>query len=126
MRTLYTDYPIYQLGDIENERAPIREAKFLWYDGDKYCTVEVEGEVVSFKRYYLYNRPCRPYDRDLDSHLELLDKDLLSHSAVCRLQRRAKRERYRIDKKITAFRKSFNEAIDKKLGTDYKGMKAYW
>jgi hypothetical protein len=46
----FTDYPITQLGDIENERAPIRKCKILTYDRDKYADVMVElwGDGTQF------------------------------------------------------------------------------
>lgn len=55
----YTDYPIIELGDIPNKKAPIRECNPIDYDGDKYATVEVEGVTVSFKAGYIYTTPCR-------------------------------------------------------------------
>jgi hypothetical protein len=55
----WTDYPIVQLGDIEDELAPVRECKVLSYDGDKYCEVEVGGVKTMFKAAYIYEREGR-------------------------------------------------------------------
>jgi hypothetical protein len=51
-----TDYPISQLGDKPNQEAPWRQVKVLSYDGNKYCTVEIEGCVLEIKAGYLYSR----------------------------------------------------------------------
>jgi len=55
----FTDYPFTELGDIPYQEAPIREVKVLFYDGDKYCTVLVEGAVLDVKAGYLYTAPHR-------------------------------------------------------------------
>jgi hypothetical protein len=66
----YTDYPITELGDIENERAPIRKCKILTYDRDKYADVMVffqdeDGDervvITNFKAGYIYKNKVR-YD----------------------------------------------------------------
>lgn len=51
---LWTDYPFVELGDEPNKEAPIREAKLISYDGDKYVDCVVDGVEVSFKAGYLY------------------------------------------------------------------------
>ena len=55
----WTDYPIKQLGDRPNEIAPVRECSPLFYDGDKYVTVLVDGVEATFKSGYLYSAPGR-------------------------------------------------------------------
>jgi hypothetical protein len=66
----FTDYPITELGDIENERAPIRKCKILTYDRDKYADVMVffqdeDGDervvITNFKAGYIYKNKVR-YD----------------------------------------------------------------
>jgi hypothetical protein len=66
----FTDYPITELGDIENKRAPIRKCKILTYDRNKYADVMVffqdadgdERVVISnFKAFYIYKNEAR-YD----------------------------------------------------------------
>lgn len=55
IRKLYTDYPLAILfGDKPRVEAPIREVKLLDFDGDKYCTVEVEGMQADIKFGYIY------------------------------------------------------------------------
>jgi hypothetical protein len=56
MRTVYSDYPIRELGDVPNQGAPIREFLLKSYDGDKWCTVQesVSGVVSEIKSGYLY------------------------------------------------------------------------
>ena len=56
---VFTDYPIVELGDIENKIAPIRKVELISYDGDKYAYVIAEGYIVSFKACYLYTAPVR-------------------------------------------------------------------
>ena len=51
---LLTDYPIESLGDTKGNFAPVREAKLISYDGDKYCKVEVCGVEIEIKAGYLY------------------------------------------------------------------------
>lgn len=51
---LWTDYPITELGDEPGKEAPIRPARLLEYDGDKYVICDVEGLTVEFKSGYLY------------------------------------------------------------------------
>lgn len=55
----WTDCPITALGDKPNELAPIRQCHPIFYDGDKYVTVMVEGIKTSFKAGYLYTAPGR-------------------------------------------------------------------
>lgn len=55
----YTDYPITELGDIAGKIAPIRKCDVLFYDGDKYCQVEVETIKKEIKAGYLYQSPGR-------------------------------------------------------------------
>ncbi len=50
----FTDYPFTELGDIPYQKAPIREVRVLFYDGDKYCTILVDGQVLDVKAGYLY------------------------------------------------------------------------
>jgi len=55
----WTDYPIIELGDTPYVRAPIREVEILYYDGDKYCRVLVDGVEKEIKAGYLYRGPGR-------------------------------------------------------------------
>lgn len=55
----YTDYPFTFLGDIPNQKAPIREIEVLSYDQDKYCQIIVEGQTTEIKRGYIYQKPGR-------------------------------------------------------------------
>ena len=55
----YTDYPFTCLGDIPNQKAPVRKVKLLSYDGDKYCLCSFGLWVDSFKLGYLYDKPQR-------------------------------------------------------------------
>lgn len=55
----YTDYPFTCLGDIPNQKAPVRLVKLLSYDGDKYCLCSFGLWIDSFKLGYLYNKPKR-------------------------------------------------------------------
>lgn len=80
--TLWTDYPIQELGDVPNKKAPIRECTLVSYDRDKYCVIEVEGIEVSIKRGYIYRKPGRSGE-----------VTQLSHSAACRIMRRNKGSR---------------------------------
>jgi hypothetical protein len=59
MSEFFTDYPITQLGDTPGEVAPVRACRIVEYDGDKYVTVEVEGERAEIKAGYIYPRPAR-------------------------------------------------------------------
>lgn len=52
----YTDYPFIELGDTSGKEAPVRECVILSYDGDKYCTVLVEGIHGEVKSGYLYTK----------------------------------------------------------------------
>lgn len=51
---LFTGYPFKELGDPPGQRAPIREAWFRNYDGNKYVTVECGGQIVEVKSGYLF------------------------------------------------------------------------
>lgn len=55
----YTDYPFTELGDAPNKEAPIRPVQVISYDGNKYCTVWVEGHQLEVKAGYIYTRPGR-------------------------------------------------------------------
>ena len=55
----YTDYSITELGDTEGRLAPIREVTVFSYDGNKYCSVEVEGVRKQIKAGYIYMAPGR-------------------------------------------------------------------
>jgi hypothetical protein len=56
----WTDYPFPELGDTPGVKAPIREARCIAYDGDKYATVMFEnGTIADVKRGYLYTMPGR-------------------------------------------------------------------
>ncbi len=55
----WTDYPITGLGDIPNQKAPVRECKIIAYDCDKYCTVRIGDYVGNIKSGYLYDSPGR-------------------------------------------------------------------
>jgi len=60
IRKLYTDYPLAILfGDKPRVEAPIREVKLLDFDGDRYCTVEIEGMTADIKFGYIYFEPKR-------------------------------------------------------------------
>jgi hypothetical protein len=76
----FTDYPIPSYGDIGGEKAPIRRAKILTYDGNKYCDVlvyqvdeygDLRGTVVNFKQFYLYKNEAR-----LDDGIQFTDEEL--------------------------------------------------
>lgn len=64
----YTDYPISILGDKAGEIAPIRQIEPLTFDGDKYVSFMVVGTGVIYecKAGYIYNKPIRIEDLDLD------------------------------------------------------------
>ena len=68
MLDAFTDYPIPSYGDVAGEKAPIRRAKILTYDRNKYCDVlvyqvdedgDLRGTVVNFKQFYLYKNEAR-------------------------------------------------------------------
>jgi hypothetical protein len=67
----YTDYPLIEFGDIGGEEAPIRECTIVGYDGDKYCTVLVDGLSTAVKKGYLYKESGRCGEVDSFSHDEL-------------------------------------------------------
>lgn len=50
----YTDYPFTFLGDVEYQKAPMREINVLSYDGDKYCVITVAGIDTEIKLGYVY------------------------------------------------------------------------
>ena len=61
----YTDYPIYALGDLSGQEAPVRKVFPIMSDGDKMAAVVVpNGEndmplIVWIKWGYLYRKPIR-------------------------------------------------------------------
>lgn len=55
----YTDYPIKELGDEYNKKAPIREVKLLAYDQGLYVDIMVEGVKETIKSGYIYTQPVR-------------------------------------------------------------------
>ena len=55
----WTDYPMTALGDTPGQRAPIREASLISYDGDRYVRCDVEGTVIHIKSGYLHARRGR-------------------------------------------------------------------
>lgn len=57
----YTDYPFTLLGDTPNQEAPIREVEVVGYDGDKYCTILVDGITTEVKSGYLYPHATRAH-----------------------------------------------------------------
>lgn len=81
----FTDYPFEEFGDVPGEIAPIRKAKILGYDGDKYVYVLVSNGsndynfersfvFTSIKQWYVYKRRCRLDDarkKDCFSYREL-------------------------------------------------------
>jgi len=58
-KTVWTDYPFAELGDTPGEPAPIRPARLLSYDGNKYCQLVVCGRRVECKYCYVYRTPGR-------------------------------------------------------------------
>lgn len=55
----WTDYPIAELGDTPGKIAPIRRAKAISSDRDKYLEVIVEGVRIFIKAGYFYAGPGR-------------------------------------------------------------------
>lgn len=55
----YTDYPFYFLGDEPHEEAPVRECHVKSYDGNKYCTIVIDGNETEIKAGYIYTKPGR-------------------------------------------------------------------
>jgi hypothetical protein len=55
----YTDYPIFQLGDVPGDLAPVRECEIIAYDQDKYCKIIVEGVLDEVKYCYMYKTAGR-------------------------------------------------------------------
>ena len=77
----FTDYPITELGDIANEKAPVRKCKILTYDRDKYADVmiffqDADGDersiVTSFKAGYIYKNEARYDDGETFTYDELI------------------------------------------------------
>ncbi len=60
----YTDYPIFQLGDVAGEKAPVRECCPMSYDGNKYLKIAVNGAKyeIEVKSGYVYRNPVRLED----------------------------------------------------------------
>ena len=58
----WTDYPFTFLGDCANEKAPIRKCKVLSFDGDRRCSIIVEGRATEVKWFYLYEEHGRAGD----------------------------------------------------------------
>lgn len=55
-RRFWTDYPVTGLGDVANQRAPIRRVKVL-VNGEKWVTAQTEcGCTFEVKRCYLHPR----------------------------------------------------------------------
>lgn len=51
----FTDHPFEFLGDTLGKHAPLREINILWWDGDKYATIEVNKEwITKIKVGYCY------------------------------------------------------------------------
>ena len=59
MSKTWTDYPMTGLGDTPGQRAPIREASPISYDGNLYVRAIVAGIVIHLKSGYLYARRGR-------------------------------------------------------------------
>jgi hypothetical protein len=57
MKHWWTDYPLYE--SECGKKAPKRQIKILAYDGDKYCTIEFNGEQFQIKTGYIYPKPER-------------------------------------------------------------------
>lgn len=55
----YTDYPFKELGDEEYKKAPIRKIEIISYDGNKYCKVKFEGNILELKSGYIYKKHGR-------------------------------------------------------------------
>lgn len=77
----FTDYPITELGDIANEKAPIRKCKILTYDRDRYSDVLVfytdsDGDeramIANFKVGYIYKNEARYDDGETFTYDELI------------------------------------------------------
>jgi|GEM_PF-6781189 len=68
---LWTDYPLVELGDQPNTPAPQRRCTLLSYDGNKYCTVLIDGNSFSIKRGYIYYLPIRDVGRSV-SHQDAM------------------------------------------------------
>lgn len=55
-QVVYTGYPFEELGDAAGKRAPIRQVKFVSYDGNKYADVILENGVkTDLKMGYLFS-----------------------------------------------------------------------
>ena len=70
----WTDYPILELGDIPNQKAPYRRVIVRSYDGDKYCIVvkspvvwseelSIDRIEVQIKTGYLYSGLLKTKDK---------------------------------------------------------------
>lgn len=57
MKTMWTDYPMTELGDVAGRSAPTRAVRLISFDGDKYATVEVMGVQKEIKMGYLRSMP---------------------------------------------------------------------
>lgn len=82
MLDAFTDYPIPSFGDVDGDgkEKPIRRAKILTYDRNKYCDVlvyqvdedgDLRGTVVNFKQFYLYKNEAR-----IDDGIQFTDEEL--------------------------------------------------
>lgn len=80
MLDAFTDYPITEIGDIENEKAPIRKCKILTYDRNKYADVMVffqdgDGDerviITNFKAGYIYKNEARYENGEIFTYNEL-------------------------------------------------------
>jgi len=58
----YTDYPFDFLGDAPYKEAKVRECEVKSYDGNKYCTIVVDGIETEIKAGYIYTQPGRCSD----------------------------------------------------------------
>ena len=70
----FTDYPIATLGDAPGKMAPVRKAIAMSYDGNKYCRVQIEDEVLEIKAGYLYTNPVRLGQNENRIDVRLLPK----------------------------------------------------
>lgn len=66
LQSLYTDYPITELGDVSGKIAPIRKCKLISYDRNKYVQVQIDGTDVikEVKSGYIYKIPLRLLEYD--------------------------------------------------------------
>jgi len=54
---MWTDYPFIELGDVAGQKAPLRKCEIIYYDGNKYCDILVDGKFFNIKRGYIYVTP---------------------------------------------------------------------